>query len=91
LPFVKGERVNVLYTPEPPPLAKRYKGRPKETCYTWRGAPPEELSLDMGVFDVTVTKGNKITFERIPARIGERISRRIKYPEPEKLLYQDIS
>jgi hypothetical protein len=93
LPFVKGERVDVLYTPNPPPLAKRYKGNPFVTIYSWKGPPPELLTLDMGIEDITVIKGKEIRFERVPARIGAvaPIPRKVKYPEPEKLLYQDIS
>ena len=93
LPFVNGQRVNVLYTPTPPPLAKRYKGRPKETIYTWKGPPPELLTLDMGIEDITVIKGKEIRFKRVLARIPakEPSGRRVKFPEPEKLLYQDIS
>lgn len=98
LPFVKGARVDVLYTKRPPPLAKRYKGTPKETVYTWKGPPPEELTLDMGIVDVTVVKGHKISFQRVPAKIETKAPtkstltpRRVKYPEPEKLLYADIA
>lgn len=98
LPFIKGQRVNVLYTPTPPPLARRYKGRPKETVYTWKGPPPEELTLDMGIVDVTVTKGKNIRFERVPTQVATKAPakvvpapRKIKFPEPEKLLYQETS
>lgn len=98
LPFVKGERVDVLYTPNPPPLARRYKGTPFETVYSWKGPPPEELILDMGVMDVKVVKGHKISFKRVPAQIATKASakavltpRKVKYPEPEKLLYADIA
>jgi len=106
LPYVKGERVDVVWTKQAPPLAKRYHGTPKETVYTWKGPPPEELTLDMGIVDVIVTKGKKIRFERVPSRVSvERKevigvatpikekpkARRIKYPEPEKLLYADIA
>ncbi|MBA7660058.1 hypothetical protein ES703_68057 [subsurface metagenome] len=97
LPFVKGARVDVLYTKRPPPVAPRYKGTPKETVYTWEGPPPEELTLDMGIVDVTVSQGKHIRFERVRAQVTTKVPakrvavpRRVKYPEPEKLLYADI-
>jgi len=105
-PYRKGERSVLLYSKNPPPLARLRKGKPKETVYTWKGDPPEELNLEMGVVDVTVTKGNKIAFARArprakvstespevltriaKARKARYTPRKVRFPEPERLLYK---
>lgn len=105
-PYRKGEKAVVLYSKEPPPLAKRRKRTPPETVYTWKGEPPEELTMEMGAFDATVTKGKKIAFARArsrakaitetpevitkiaKARKAQYTPKKVRFPEPERLLYQ---
>lgn len=102
-PYRKGEKVDILYSRKPPPLAKIRKGKPGETIYTWRGEPPEELTIKMGIFEPTVIEGKKIAFARVSPRATatlestpKRITgiRRAQYkrkppPPPEELLYKD--
>lgn len=102
-PYRKGKKVEILYSKKPPPLAKIRKGKPGETIYTWRGEPPEELTIELGIFESTVTRGEKIAFARTRPRAKatlesspKRIAgiRKARYkknqpPPPEELLYKD--
>ena len=101
-PYRKGAKVDILYSSKPPPLAKIRRGKPGETIYTWKGDPPEVLTIRMGVFEPTVTKGKSIAFARtskakatLESPTLERISgiRKTRYkrnqpPPPEELLYR---
>lgn len=103
-PYRKGKKSDIIYTRKPPPLARRHHGDPEDTVYTWKGKPPEVLTIDMGAFNASVTKGKSITFTRdkttprvvegspsIQSSINRRAKRYPKRkppPSPEELLYR---